>query len=286
MNDQSHITQLEMTYAEGVQAHDLERIRHLMAASCQVSLASDRNGIQTYSAEAFLEGLRHLRIENLTVHDIGVNVHGETAISTVRWVQRGSWAGTRRDGEYFMSTVWARQAGQWKMISRQISRPEPDGQADWLVPEVQGGARQPLPGRTDSDDIMGSLDAFLAALNANDVSALDRILSPTFYYAFPGPGASRVTTSRHGFLDFVQQNFRMLHVELDDLDTRFYGSLSVVTCIWIMQGVWDGRLHSGRTYVTQIWTQRDHQWQLDSMQAARPERDSEPEPWPNQWSGG
>lgn len=68
---------------------------------------------------------RDLVTTQLTWDEVSVADHGDVAISIGRQTQRATYQGRAADGTFRVSHVFARRAGQWRLLGMQLSQAAP-----------------------------------------------------------------------------------------------------------------------------------------------------------------
>lgn len=62
-------------------------------------------------------------VESFHFADFHLQVYGDAAVVHSRFSQKGSTAGNEWSGEFFLTDVWVRFGGHWRVASRHSSRP-------------------------------------------------------------------------------------------------------------------------------------------------------------------
>lgn len=125
MSESQAIMDREHEYRDAIIAGDLERLGAMLEPEFYASLAVAGEGARTFQRESFLAAVRDFHYESLEIENIQVRVFGNSAVSTLRWVQQASWGGANRDGDFTMTSIWVKREGRWTMTSRHVSRPSP-----------------------------------------------------------------------------------------------------------------------------------------------------------------
>lgn len=144
MSDSQAIVDREYEYRDAMIAGDLERLGALMEPEFYASLAVVGEGVHTFQRENFLAIVRDFHYDSLEIQNIQVRVFGNSAVSTLRWVQRATWGGANRDGDFTMTSIWAKRDSRWCMTSRHVSRPSPLlDDPPWDRYRIDGAAPRP-----------------------------------------------------------------------------------------------------------------------------------------------
>ncbi len=119
-----------MTFEETI----AEMERRLVAAlakcdgeACSTMLADDFTAIVAVEGrqldvtlrQDWLTAVSRCEMRTSTVDDTAVSVHGEVAIATVLWTEKGPLTST----QLLVTDIWMRSNGDWKLTERHAGRP-------------------------------------------------------------------------------------------------------------------------------------------------------------------
>ncbi len=106
-------------------------------------------------------------------------------------------------------------------------------------------------------------DDWVKALVRGDAATLNRIMADDFFFAYPMEGDDRGTFIN----DVVSGAIRVENIARENVFVRVWGDTAVVTAKDSARWFYNGRDFSGHYKVMQVYSQRDGQWQLVSVQA-------------------
>ena len=106
-------------------------------------------------------------------------------------------------------------------------------------------------------------DEWVKALVRADGPTLDRIIAKDFFFAYPMEG-----DDKNDFIDnVVSGDVRVEFLNRENVSVRIWGNTAVITAKDSVKWFYQGRDFSGNYKVMHVYSQRDDQWQLVSVQA-------------------
>lgn len=106
-------------------------------------------------------------------------------------------------------------------------------------------------------------DEWVKALVRGDAETLNRIMSDDFFFAYPMEGDDR----GRFVADVVSGAIKVEHLNRENVSVRIWGNTAVLTAKDSARWFYNGRDFSGQYKIIHIYSQRDDQWQLVSVQA-------------------
>ncbi len=117
---------LEQTWADAVRHHDFATCDRLMSAGYFFVDGQNRR-LRIASKTAWLQIIRTYDVTEFSFDDARVRVYGDTAVVTIVATERARVAAEDRTIQYFITDIWRRENGAWKLAERHSSRPNPVG---------------------------------------------------------------------------------------------------------------------------------------------------------------
>jgi ketosteroid isomerase-like protein len=106
-------------------------------------------------------------------------------------------------------------------------------------------------------------DEWAKALVRADTPTLNRIMAKDFFFAYPMEG-----DDKDQFIgDVVSGDVRVEFLNRENVSVRIWGNTAVITAKDSVKWFYKGRDFSGHYKVIHVYSQRDGQWQLVSVQA-------------------
>ena len=106
-------------------------------------------------------------------------------------------------------------------------------------------------------------DEWVKALVRKDGATLDRIMADDFFFAYPMEG-----DDKEQFIDdVVSGDVRVELLTRENVGVRIWGSTAILTGKDSAKWYYKGRDFSGHYKIINVYSFRDHQWQLVSVQA-------------------
>jgi len=108
------LVELAHVWAGAVQAHDRERLESIVAREFTLVGRSDGK-----SREEWLdEWAGPYVIDEWRYEEIEVELYGNTAVLSSRYLQTARHDGADRSGAYLVTDVWVRRDGRWQVVRR------------------------------------------------------------------------------------------------------------------------------------------------------------------------
>ena len=132
----AEIGRLEQRWATALVQQDTAALHRLLAPeyALVISAAPQRPIMRT----AWLATLPEYQTQSLTITGLTVRVLGDLALASFIGDLAARVRGVERRGKYFLTDVWRRQNGAWRVIARYSSRPEEASRSTRALEEVAG----------------------------------------------------------------------------------------------------------------------------------------------------
>jgi len=118
------------------------------------------------------------------------------------------------------------------------------------------------------DEMEALSQAWMEAAQRNDTKTLERLMGEDFTLVHPSQ--DRVTTRAQWLAALPRIETKQFRYE--HLKVVHYGvSLAVVSAVFVVDAVMDGRTFAPVTAVTDVWEKRGGKWQVVTRYAVRPE---------------
>jgi len=123
---EQQIVAREHEFNEIVKARDVEKARRIQATGYRLLVRVDGPTLAEMPQELWLETLPKYIIDSYSIDDIKVLALGDVAVATLAYRQTAHIEGSPRDinGDFMITDVWVKRAGEWKIIERHSSRAE------------------------------------------------------------------------------------------------------------------------------------------------------------------
>jgi ketosteroid isomerase-like protein len=106
-------------------------------------------------------------------------------------------------------------------------------------------------------------DEWVKALVRGDEQTLTRIMAEDFFFAYPMEG-----DDRSAFInDVVSGAIKVEHLNRENVGVRIWGNTAVLTAKDSARWFYNGRDFSGNYKIMHVYSQRDGEWRLVSVQA-------------------
>lgn len=106
-------------------------------------------------------------------------------------------------------------------------------------------------------------DDWVKALVRGDGETLDRIMAADFFFAYPFEGDDKAQ-----FIgDVVSGEVRVEYITRENVSVRIWGSTAVLTAKDSARWFYQGHDYSGHYKIMHVYSHRNDQWQLVSVQA-------------------
>ena len=118
----TEIARLEQQWATALVQQDTAVLHRLLAPEYALVLSASPQ--RPVMREAWLATLPEYQTRSLTIGGLTVRVLGDLALASFIGDLSARVRGTERRGKYFITDVWRRQNGTWRVSTRYSSRPE------------------------------------------------------------------------------------------------------------------------------------------------------------------
>jgi ketosteroid isomerase-like protein len=106
-------------------------------------------------------------------------------------------------------------------------------------------------------------DEWVKALVRSDGETLSRIMAEDFFFAYPFEG-----DDKNQFIgDVVSGDVRVEYISRENVSVRIWGNTAVLTARDSARWFYQGHDYSGHYKIMHVYSCRDDQWQLVSVQA-------------------
>jgi ketosteroid isomerase-like protein len=119
--DSSKILTLEQDWNTAYKGGDVTRMNSLLADDFIITIEDGR----TFSKSGYiaLNGNSTVHVEVSEMSDVKVRVHGNTAVVTGAYHEKGTAQGKPDEYQDRFTDVWTKIAGQWQLLASQYSIP-------------------------------------------------------------------------------------------------------------------------------------------------------------------
>lgn len=118
--------------------------------------------------------------------------------------------------------------------------------------------------------IIGLEQAWANAMQARDLSELNRLVADDFFVTIAAQGLPLQVTQRERWLASMP-NYEIREMSLDDIHAHVYGDVAVVTLLWTQRAFVNGGERSGTFFITDIWRSIGNEWRVAERHSSRPE---------------
>jgi len=120
-SDASTIRTMETKWAEAYKQHNIDILSSLLADDFVITIEDgsvySKAGYITHSADS------SVRVQVAELSDLKVRLHGETAIVTGAYHEKGESNGKPYEYHDRLTDVWMKIGGRWQVIASQYSTP-------------------------------------------------------------------------------------------------------------------------------------------------------------------
>lgn len=120
-SDAATVRALELNWTESYKQHNIEILSSLLSDDFVITIEDgsiySKAGYITHSADSAV----HVQVAELS--DLKVRVHGDTAIVTGAYHEKGESSGKTYEYHDRLTDVWMKVAGKWQVIASQYSVP-------------------------------------------------------------------------------------------------------------------------------------------------------------------
>jgi ketosteroid isomerase-like protein len=123
-DSEAELRQREQEWNMAIQRHDAATAARFMSDSYALVVGIEAQKIIAVPRANWLETLDKLyRIESWKIDDVRTTVLGDTAVVVLLYTQKATIGGADRSGQFVLTDIWVKQAGQWRVTERVSSRP-------------------------------------------------------------------------------------------------------------------------------------------------------------------
>lgn len=122
VSDEETIIDLERKFSCAIAAADFSQISELMSDGFYAAVTARNEPTITLHRDQLFEVLRKYKVRAVTIEDVHVYLHGGIAWTSLLWRQVTEWEGVDYRTDFYSTTFWSRQGGQWLIESRHFSR--------------------------------------------------------------------------------------------------------------------------------------------------------------------
>lgn len=124
MDDAAALLAAEHAWTAAMAAHDLPALERIVAPDCRLIVGVSGKPLQVMSRERWLGSIHLYQFESVAFEDVQTTAAGEIGIVTLLWTQKASVNGVDRSATFFITDLWRREQGVWRVFERHSSRPE------------------------------------------------------------------------------------------------------------------------------------------------------------------
>jgi ketosteroid isomerase-like protein len=133
MNDSDALIAAEHAWKDAMAAHDRAALDRIVAPDCRLIVGVAGRPFQIMSRERWLGTIHLYEPEWIRFDDLQVTVAGDIGIVSILWTQKATVQGVDRSATFFVTDIWRRDNGEWRVIERHSARPEaPTASSDAL----------------------------------------------------------------------------------------------------------------------------------------------------------
>ncbi len=136
---EAHISALEREWAAAFQAKNVTALQNLMADGYSLIIAVEGLPLQMVPRNAWIERLNDYEVISISIDHIHVRTYGTVAVAVMLFRQEARLAGQDRSGQLMLTDIWVEQNGEWRLVERHSSRPEPTGVARPIAQSLECG---------------------------------------------------------------------------------------------------------------------------------------------------
>ena len=122
-SDAAAVRALEMKWTESYKHHNIEILSSLLADDFVITIEDgsvySKSGYITHSADP----ATHVQVAELS--DLKVRIHGDTAIVTGAYHEKGDTNGKPYEYHDRLTDVWMKTGGRWQVVGSHYSVPNP-----------------------------------------------------------------------------------------------------------------------------------------------------------------
>lgn len=122
--DTEEFRRLEVAWSEAIRAQDREGLESFLAAEYTLTVAQP-TGLSVTDRAAWLKNATTVyKLHEFTFKEIAVRRYGDVAVVSSFYTQRATVNGRDRSGDAFLTDVWVKVQGKWKVSARYSSNPK------------------------------------------------------------------------------------------------------------------------------------------------------------------
>lgn len=115
---------LEVAWSEAIRAQDREALESFLAAEYTLTVA-EPGGLSVTDRATWLKNATSVyKVHEFTFKDMVVRRYGDVAIVSSLYNQRATVNGRDRSGDAFLTDIWVKVGGTWKVSARYSSNPK------------------------------------------------------------------------------------------------------------------------------------------------------------------
>jgi ketosteroid isomerase-like protein len=112
----------EIAWSEAIRAQDRDRLESFLSPDYTLTVALPTGLSVTEREEWLRNAVTVYKIEEFEFTELAVRRFGDVAIVSSRYRQKATVNGRDRSGEAFLTDVWVRSKGKWRVSARYSSR--------------------------------------------------------------------------------------------------------------------------------------------------------------------
>lgn len=136
MDDAAALLAAEHSWTAAIAAHDLSALERIIAPEYRLIVGVSGKPLQVMSRERWLGSIHLYQFESVAFEDVQTTAAGEIGIVTLLWTQKASVNGIDRSATFFITDLWRREQGVWRVFERHSSRPEAPTASSEMLSEL------------------------------------------------------------------------------------------------------------------------------------------------------
>ena len=121
--DVEEFRNLEETWSQAIRAQDIPKLESFLAADYTLTVAQPK-GLSFTSRAEWLNNISIYKLHEFNFKEITVRRYGAVAVVSSFYTQRATVNGRDRSGDAFLTDVWVKVDGKWKVSARYSSNPK------------------------------------------------------------------------------------------------------------------------------------------------------------------
>jgi ketosteroid isomerase-like protein len=122
---EQELVKMENEWARAWQLPDPAALENIVADDFTLTSASSKGEI-TNKRQYIDTVLKLVRGDSYSFEKMTVRIYGDTAVINACFQQSATFAGQDWSGDFLVTDVWVKRAGQWRVVARHASRPATD----------------------------------------------------------------------------------------------------------------------------------------------------------------